>query len=213
VLDVLQSCLEDLYGLEPRYSVNDFLITDRVLAAALGGAKRPIEEELLIDQGEGEAAVSLFLNAQLLDRLAKNDPTSQLNHDNLADFWKVFEGVSHFTYFVHRAANDRCVSRLEMELQAEVDKFVVTTLLLRKQGETLPENLHACLFEWPRFDSELTADEYERYERANHYASRYCRRLWPDLNRRQWPDGMRRELRHFYRLPQPEKIGHIQSSR
>lgn len=208
----MQNCLMDLYGLDLGYDINDFLITDQVLAGALGGTRRCLDEELLIAEHEGEAAVSLYLHEDLLKRLEDKDPTTLLNHENLADFWTAFEGVSHFTYFVFKASSDQCVTLLEMELQAEVDKFVVTTLLLRQQGEIPPSNLHQCLFDLPKLDSRLSPIEYERYERANHYAGRYCRRLWPALRRANWAEDVQRELRRFYRLPRPEKIGHIQAS-
>jgi hypothetical protein len=210
-LAAMQRRLTDLYGLEIGYNVKDFLITDRLLAGALGGGERAVEEELLIVEQDGEAEVTLYLEHELVGRLERNDPTSALTHDNLADFWVAFEGVSHFTYFVFKAGSDQCVTLLEMELQAEVDKFIATVLLLRDQGEKPPQGLHHWLFELPRFDDRLTPDEHERYERANHYAAKYCSRLWPRLAKDSAVDELRRELRYFYRLPRERKIDHIES--
>jgi hypothetical protein len=207
-LGTMQASLADLYGLEVAYDVHDFLITDRRLANALGGG-RDVDEKLLIAEDDGAAEVSLFLCEKLVERLARNDPTADLNGGNLADFWTAFEGVSHFTYFAFKAARDHRVTLLEMELQAEVDKFVATAMLLRRQGESPPPGLHRWLFELPRYDEQLSPSEYERYERANHYAGKYCRRLWPRLKAGYCADDLRRELRHFYRLPREQKIDHI----
>jgi hypothetical protein len=209
VLGAMQDCLADLYGLDLAYDVNDFLITDRALARALDVAGREVDEKLLIAEDGTEAEVSLFLCGKLVERLALNDPTTELTGENLADFWTAFEGVSHFTYFAFKAGQDQCVTLLEMELQAEVDKFVATALLLRRQGEIPPRGLHRWLFDMPSFDEQLGADEYERYERANHYAGKYCRRLWPRLESGTFADDLKRELRYFYRLPREQKIEHI----
>ena len=51
----------------------------------------------------------------------------RLDGENLADFWSALEGVSHFTYYAWNAARDKSVSLFELELQAEVDKFVTTS--------------------------------------------------------------------------------------
>lgn len=212
-LAAMQRCLTDLYGLELDYAVEDFLITDRWLAGALGGDKRTVDEELLILEQDGEANVSLFLEEDLVARLAHNDPIAALNRDNLADFWVAIEGVSHFIYFVFKASSDQCVTLLEMELQAEIDKFVATTLLLRGQGGGPPHGLHHWLFELPRLHAELTPDEHERYRLANRYAAKYCLRIWPELAADRPDDALVRELRYFYRLPREPKIGYIESRR
>jgi hypothetical protein len=208
-LGAMQECLTELYGLDLVYDINDFLVTDRVLADSLGGGERPVDEKLLIADKGDEAHISLYLQRELVERLIENDPTTELNAGNLADFWTAFEGVSHFTYFVFKASADQSVTLLELELQAEVDKFVGTGLFLQRQGDAVPSGLHRWLFDVPRLDGELTAVEHERYERANHYAARYCRRIQGKLLGGAMGDAMRRELRHFYRLPRQEKIGLI----
>ena len=212
ILGSLQAWLTEFYALEIPYDVHDFLTTDRRLARALDREGRDNDEKLLIAEDNGEAEICLYLQRELLDRLGRNDPTARLSDSNLADFWTAFEGVSHFTYYVHRASHDRSVTLLEMELQAEVDKFVATTALLRSQGARPPQRLHAWLFERTRLADELTACELERYARANHYAGKYCRKLWPQLaSDRDW-DGVRQELRRFYRLARNAKIDHIEAS-
>lgn len=207
----MQDCLTGLYGLNLGYTIDDFLITDELLAGALGGAKRASDEELLIAESDGEAAVSLFLRQEIVDRLNRDNPTTGLHNENLFDFWTAFEGVSHFTYFVFKASSNRCITLLEMELQAEVDKFVATSLLLLQQGEMPPRGLHRQLFDLPKLDDRLTPDEHERYGHANFYAARYCRYLWPRLARKNWSEDLVNELRWFYRLPRQDKIGYIRA--
>ena len=99
-----------------------------------------------------------------------------------------------------------------MELQAEVDKFIATILLLQRQGENASPNLHHWLFGLAKFDARLSEDELKRYQDANHYAAKYCLKLAPQLA--DWTAGgdLNRELCDFYRYTQPAKIRHIEAA-
>jgi len=163
----LQAMLSELYALDVVYDVDDFLVTDGCLASALDAGGRQLEEKLLIAEAQGEASIALYLDAELVARLRDDNPTRQLSRDNLVDFWTALEGVSHFLYYVWNAMFDKSVTLMEMELQAEVDKFVATAVLLHRQGGQLPANLHRCLFDAPTFDDRLDAQECARYRSAN----------------------------------------------
>ena len=119
--------------------------------------------------------------------------------------------MSHFTYYAWNAVRDKSVSLFELELQAEVDKFVTTGMLLREQNGREPDGLHAWLFDSPRLAAELDAPERERYRLANRYAARYCRRLLPALADSD-DSAAQRELRRFYRLSQTSKLAHIDAA-
>jgi hypothetical protein len=210
VLTALQSLLDDLYALEVAYDIGDFLITDELLAEKLDHKGRQTDEKLLIAESpDSDAQVALYLHRDLVQRLQENNPANHLNADNLRDFWTAFEGVSHFTYYAFNAGLEKPVTLLEMELQAEVDKFIVTTLLLQRQEGKAPSALHHWLFELPRFDPQLSSVELTRYQDANRYAGKYCLKLASRLGSGVHADGVRDELRHFYRLSQPAKIRHI----
>jgi hypothetical protein len=205
----LQTLLHELYALDVAYGVDDFLITDAVFARALDGGGRDIDEKLLISEADGEAEVALYLERELLDRLAQRDPLTCLDADNLADFWAALEGVSHFTYYAWNAQREKKVTLFELELQAEVDKFVTTGMLLRRQSGREPRELHGWLFDRTRLDTGLHGAERERYRRANRYAGKYCRRIAPALAGGADDEGLQRELRRFYRLSQQSKLAHI----
>jgi hypothetical protein len=102
------------------------------------------------------------------------------------------------------------VSLLELELQAEVDKFVGTTLLALGQGRTeMLDHLHGWLFDKVSFRTELDEVQLARYRAANEYAARFCHALRSRLV----DDGnaVLGELRRFFRLPMTDKISHIHS--
>ena len=208
----LQTMLSELYSLDVAYDVDDFLVTDERLADAIDVDGRQLDEKLLIVEEQGEASIALYVDSDVVERLRRNDPSKQLRRENLADFWTALEGVSHFLYYVWNAALEKSVTLMEMELQAEVDKFVGTALLLRRQCGRLPANLHRCLFDAPSFDGRLNPEELVRYRSANRYAGKYCKKLAPKLAAVSKPDGLREELCYFYRLAQPGKIEHIESA-
>jgi hypothetical protein len=206
LLPKLEAMLHELYALEIGYAVSDFLITDALLAGSLDAGGRKTDEKLLIAEANGEADVALYLEQELLDRLAQRDPLTRLDGENLADFWSALEGVSHFTYYAWNAARDKSVSLFELELQAEVDKFVTTAKLLREQTGREPSGLHGWLFDSPTLAAELDDEERERYRRANRYAAKYCSRLGPAFAD---AGAVQSELRRFYRLSQASKLAHI----
>ena len=210
VLSELQKHLSEIYQVQPGYDVTDFLVTDPTLAKMLGGeALIPNTDEsvLLIEDDEG-MALSVYLDSKMLGRLRRENPMRALKASCLNDLWTVLEGVSHFNYLVWSAGRDRSVTLLELEMQAEVDKFISTWLMARGQDKCeFAERLHGWLFDKVRFRPELNEGEYERYKTANNYAARFChglvQRLLDDC------DGTINELRRFYRLKQSDKISHI----
>jgi hypothetical protein len=208
MLAELQSYIANIYDADCGHRLQDFLITDRALANILGRKTLPanVEESVLVaDDGDG-IALSVFLDEALLARLDKADPLKSLRADELADLTVVLEGVSHFNYISWCASNDKLVTLLELELQAEIDKFVTTAMLAEEQQDfSLLRNLHKLLFDNFEFQPSLDRDERERYEVANSYAARFCRELLQRVSR----DDGNEQLREFYRLTQPDKISYI----
>jgi hypothetical protein len=208
MLDELQSFLANIYDAHCGHQLHDFLITDRKLATILGSNALPgnIDETVLVAEDEDGIAVSVFLDEALLSRLDNADPMNKLRADQLPDFVAVLEGVSHFNYLGWCAGRDKTVTLLELELQAEIDKFVTTALLARKQQDfSLLRNLHRLLFDEIAYVPTLSRKERERYELANSYAARFCRQLLDRVAR----DNGNEQLREFYRLTQAEKMSHI----
>ncbi len=213
MISALQQRLNDVYQAAAGYDVRDFLITDPTLAKYIGqGAMLTnTRETLLVAEDDEGLAVSLFLDGEMLDRLEEAKPLDRLRAAHLDDLWQVLEGISHFNCVVWRAAQDREVSLLELELQAEIDKFVSTVLLAVDQGRSdMLTSLHGWLFEDVSFHDGLDAEQLDRYRAANDYAGRFCARLCERL----LADGERAisELRQFYRYLLTDKISHIHSS-
>lgn len=210
MLDRLQQHLSDIYQVGSGYDVRDFLITDANIAQALGGGGMLAStgETLLMHEGDGDMSLSLFLDAALLERLESANPLENLQAHQLDDLWKVMEGLSHFNCMVWKASHDRHVSLLELELQAEIDKFIGTMqLALEQRDNDMPNRLHTWLFDDVSYHEALDVEQADRYRAANEIAARFCRGLHRRLIA--GDDQLLSELRQFYRLPLTDKITHI----
>jgi hypothetical protein len=211
----LQLGLSGLYDLPVPHDVEDFLVTDHALLHALtcGQPGRPVDEKLIVQESDGGLDLALYLDPGVLARLDAADPRRELSGLNLADFWTVLEGISHFLYLAWNASHDKPVTLLELEMQAEVDKYVSTRLLLAGQPTTaLGRPLLDRLFVDTVLVPALDAAEQDRYRAASHLAGRYCASL-----ESRYPVGglvpeMVRELRAFYRLSQSAKVSRIRAA-
>lgn len=213
MLNKLQSLLGRLYDVDMNYDVCDFLVTDRraLQGAAPVNDARASDEELLLAETPDGAGIALYLEPSLLRRLEGDDPVGELTESNLADYCTALEGVSHFVYSTWRLHRDLPVSLLELETQAEVDKYAVTVFLLaEQQGGGYPAQVHARLFDRVSFDARLEPDQYHRYRTAHRCAAQYCRRLERRFVSRGQAriEALVRELRKFYRLGSAAKLQH-----
>jgi len=165
--------------------VGGFLVTDRMLLPRCARVGQAEEELLVAPVVAGELALSLYLDPALLQRLAAADPLDRLHGGNVADCLTALEGVSHFLYVVWNASHDRSVTLVELEMQAEVDKFIVTHWLLRRQVPGhFPLELRRVLFERARIDPNV-GSRAGLYREASGYAGRFCRYLERALQRAQ----------------------------
>ena len=140
------------------YRVSDFLVTDPAVARHLSANTRTTPEALLLRQSDEALDLSLFLDQALLDRLETHEPEQPWHAGALQDWWVAMEGVSHFLAVVWRALRRRTTTALELELQAEVDKFVLTAWSLgESHGNASLASLHDALFRRSRPRDDLEA--------------------------------------------------------
>jgi len=206
VLQRLQRGIETLYRLDGYADVHDFVLGESQREQMLADtAERRPREQLIVTHDDGEVGLGLFLAPEVLDNLEHHDPAEQLDHRNFGDFCLAIEGVSHFVYVSHCAASDRTVSALELELQAEVDKFAVC-LFSCKEPERDVRQVHTQLFHSVQFDESLSGDELDRYRVANQSASRFTRTLERRLLATSRRTDVMQELRRFYRMPLADKL-------
>jgi hypothetical protein len=200
----VQRGLEQLYRVDTGVTVDDFVI-DQPTRDSLVEARRP-REQLLVVEDAGEMSLALFVDPRALENLERNDPSRALGDHNLGDFLLAVEGVSHFIYAICAARVDRKVSQLELELQAEVDKYV-TCLLTTDPARS--QEWRERLFGEAIYDDDLDQDESQRYRVANDNAQRYSAFLETEFVARRRIPEMLGELRRFYRKGLAAKLSTI----
>ncbi len=100
------------------------------------------------------------------------------------------------------------MSLLELELQAEVDKYI-TSAVYSGRRDSESGRVRRMLFGNPTYLSELDRTEQARYRQANQFADAYCQRLEQSYRHDYCGPRMFNELRRFYRLPQAGKLRQI----
>lgn len=202
----LQRTLEGFYGLEQAPRVEEFV--------RLGSATT--REQLLVQ----ESVDGLYVAVMFPEDQIPEEPLSQ------SDRWtQLIEAVSHFLFLAERARVELPTTQLELELQAEVDKFVVLWPTAGAIESCAPDRveslwqsvmdpvalgqLHHYLYEDVRFLHPAESNEGTRYRLANQLAATYVARLLKHGNLELW----QKQLRTFYRASQADKISIVLASR
>lgn len=208
ILRALQGGLESIYRVESALDIRDFLLEEEQ-REELAPERRPREQLLLRQEGE-EVEIGLYVDERTLVHLQANDPRRRLDEQNLPDFLLAVEGVSHFVYLSYRARQERPVSAVELELQAEIDKYLVVLLVAWKQEGQPPRRLRERLFQAIRFHGDLSDEERDRYQLANQAADRYAESLEERYIHQRSLEPLLAEVRQFYRKGLSEKLGYIE---
>jgi hypothetical protein len=178
-----QTRIETLYGLESGPNVCRFVKVDPACE----------HETVLVGHGPDEVLEILVMLPNGIDPEAP--PTSDAS-------MQMIEGISHFVHLSERARTELPTTELELELQAEVDKFAL--LASGRERSTLGE-LHQWLFERVTFLHPPHTARGQRYRLANELAAR----LWARLVERNDESFTRELLYRFYRLGQTGKLSLI----
>jgi hypothetical protein len=182
----MQQELERLYALESGPDIGEFVCFD----------DDQRHESVLVRQTAPDTVEILLVMPADPNLYAQLQP-GVLNDARL----QLIEGVSHFVLLIERARTELPATQLELEIQAEVDKFA---LLARdpEVNDAHGRRLHRWLFEAGHFLHPADSEAGQRYRHANDVAARLCARL--DLVRD--VPSSQALLRRFYRSGQTEKL-------
>lgn len=180
----MQAALERVYLLDRVADVGDFVC----------GAPAGTRESLLLHEAD-DGALEMRVSLPQLEDDATLDGVCQ-----------IIEGVSHFVYVVERARSGRAATQLELEVQAEVDKWLLVAAELEKFDVPRSAALRARLFERVSFSHEPGTEEGERYRVANDTAHAFVRHLERSyLPERRFAE-MRAVMRRFFHEGLEEKL-------
>lgn len=178
-MSILKKLLNHLEMVHP-YQLPDelpcFLIDDET-RQSLQGANTDLDEQLFIQESQDTLDVALYIAPSIVEHLEQDPPTQRLHAGNLDAFCVALEGLSHLVFLSWRTAQSWPVSALEIELQAEVDKFVLGLWLQLQQGaEPLgaSKQLLFALFENYQLSQAVLAQEKQRYLEASQLAAKIC---------------------------------------
>jgi hypothetical protein len=212
MLRTIQRVLSELYDLRPSADVEHFVCGPDLLRATVGDREDHRGEVLLVLEDEQGIHVALYLDPEVLAALQGSSDWSPEKLEQFRALCLATEGVSHFLYLSFRADNDEQVSQLELELQAEVDKYAAGLLAgngvgaIRARSRALRERL----FVGTRFLDAADTDEGQRYRLAHRAAARYAALLEQRFVDRGRVGELWAELRRFYRMGAREKLEHIE---
>lgn len=179
----IQARLSGYYGIEDAPDVDAFV-----------EPADDAREAVLVREREGEVELAVRL-----PRVALTG-----GRPSFDELCQVVEGVSHFLYLAERARRELPATQLELELQAEVDKY-----LLFAGGAYHPARaarLKERLFDRVRYLHPAHTERGARYRMANDLAARFARWLEVRFARHGRKEQMRAWLRRFYGAGQAEKI-------
>ncbi|MCC6806154.1 MAG: hypothetical protein IT381_01915 [Deltaproteobacteria bacterium] len=202
----VQRALEAQNGLGEQPPVVAFLITSQE-RSALPGCNPSTNEQVFVTEGD-EPRLGVFIAESVLEALPLTASALSLADVAALDGYCVaFEGVSHFLCLAHRADRERSVSLFELELQAEVDKFVhLTQKLAIEPGSPAQHALLETLFERYALRDDLSAIEAARYREATRHAAKFCHRLSKAARAEKSNAVVFREARSFFDLPLEAKL-------
>ncbi len=212
VLTELQRRIESLHDVQSNLDVAAYMVDDE-LRRDIPGARDGLPEQLFVSIYEGAVEMALYVAPSIVAQLERDPPHACLHAGNLESFCIALEGVSHFVMVAWRAQHNLTVSALELEIQAEVDKFVAAWFMLAEQrGEGNPaaqafaSALHTQIFRKWELREALPAEEMDRYVLASRVAADFCTLLARKHARDFSPGRVMRDTRAFFRSSLADKV-------
>lgn len=180
VIRFVEKKLAHYYGYIPLAAAENHLVPKSQITALIG------EEAKFLDEWSSRASVwfiepkstnedlfiGISINGDLCRILQNNNPMHFLNDKNIDAFCTLVEEISHFHLILNRAANQKNVTKIELEWQSEIDKLIICSMLLKQQsGDSHLLPLTRKLFDLGTIEPSTFKD---RYTRASRYAAKFC---------------------------------------
>ena len=198
------SKLDRIYrGLEALYQTSTGVSPSEMLIPFERGDATPREVLIARQSEDGDLEVGLALDAGTLSLLENSSVEDSLGDEQLGHTLPVLEGLSHLVYLAEAARQERPISGLELETQAEVDKFAICILHRWRSARDDFDPLLQRLYY--RFEmAPMREDLQQRYEQANRTALGFSRSLRRHVHTGSIGD-FRQALRRFWHAPMSRK--------
>ncbi|MCX6123630.1 MAG: hypothetical protein NTV34_02600 [Proteobacteria bacterium] len=143
--------------------------------------------ETLVASSEEEVSLSIRVSESLAQRVQEIEPPfEKLSNENIGPFAIIAEEVSHFHCLCIAATNRVPISRWDLELQSEFDKFIVAACLMEDQtGKAHFKHLARLLFDSTAiYSSKYTAT----YSQTENLAAQWW---WSRLGQANYPSSLK----------------------
>ncbi len=225
LVENLQTSLQRQYDLAIPYQVQQFVSHDALLARELAATARQdnqdespddaaaIEETVFICQSGDTLEFTVYLDHDVLDIASENTRTDRhgrlhtYEQHTIDSLCTIVEGVSHAVCLLWHAHHDRQLRAVDLELQAEVDKYML--LMGCNPDDDSRGRLRRQLFDNARFTAPADTALHQRYKVASEGAASYCEWLSQAFPGPADQTGLTQELARFYRLSGAAKFEHI----
>lgn len=185
-----------------------------VAGSGIGAGHAGPSARVLVHDGPGPIAAHIYYPDFLIRTLEERPPMRGLHEGNIDPFAIFVEELDHFLLVAERAGLRREVSLLELELHANVTKYLVCALFAgtgagtRARGALSDEKRRWLV--WHLFEKGTFADPQldvrRRYEDAARYAVRFLSRLESETS----PIRRLALLRAFHNASARQKLAGLQ---
>lgn len=201
-IQTIEKALKEIYQIDSSYKVEDFLQS----------LDTKTQEGLLLIHDESEKrdeiSIGVHLGEKTREALATYPNWGDLwAPDQVSAFGVAAEEISHFHYLLFHSTQGRQVSQFELELQGDIDRFLLTYFSLRRdQPEETYRHLYERLFFQFRWVENLSAEQRVRYSDANSFAKKFILKIGKSIHSAETVDATLSYLRKFYRMGQPDRM-------
>lgn len=135
-----------------------------------------MQNALIVSQQNGVSDVAICLQQKILQEFADRNYPEDFSFDDLPALSVLIEEISHFSFFCEKSRVKQEISPLDMEIQAEVDKFSFVLHCLEEMERANERHfVYEVLFENPKLGDWVPERDKGLYLDANQIAKNFCR--------------------------------------
>jgi len=194
MIHLLQKKIEEIYRLNRCPEVNQYLLSPKEFKKFSKTSDNP--QVIYVDEGN-DATLGVYFGKRIFKRI-KN----KVKIFTLQDFCVMTEEISHFIYLVWSKSNGKKITLLDLEIQAEVDKYLLATSFFSSKNDVFSN-----IFGRFMLRKNLGKEEQSRYIEATRLgkklAATWRKRKISNKEKMGW-------LRHFYRQNPANRIWMIE---
>ncbi len=154
MIESIQKRIQDIYRLPIFPKVHQYLLSPAQFHSFSNGLDRP--QVIYLDE-EADASIGVYLGKKVFKSITRNKHVFSIQ-----DFCVVAEEVSHFVYLLWSKCNSKKINLLDLEIQAEIDKFLLADEIFQNDKMMIDK-----LFTHFSMRKGLSKEEVERYLTAN----------------------------------------------